>query len=71
MNQPVVATLLSEPETRSTALPVPFAADAFPPELAALVERLEDYARAAQGAFADNTARALAADVRVFAAWCQ
>jgi integrase len=60
------------PETETAALPAPFAAEStLPPELATLVERLEDYARAAQGAFADNTVRALAADVRVFAAWCR
>ncbi len=32
--------------------------------------RLEDHARAAAGAFAPNTVRALAADSRVFSAWC-
>lgn len=53
----------------SRALPVPFAA-ALPPGLEILAERLEDYARAAKGAFADNTLRALAADSRIFGAWC-
>jgi integrase len=51
------------------ALPIPFAA-ALPPGLEILAERLEDYARAAKGAFADNTLRALAADSRIFGAWC-
>lgn len=32
--------------------------------------RLRAHAEAARGAFADNTARALAADSRVFSAWC-
>lgn len=54
----------------STAPLVPFA-DALPPALAPLIERLEDHARAARGAFADNTVRALAADSRIFAAWCR
>ena len=53
----------------SRALPVPFAA-ALPPGLEILAERLEDYARAAKGAFADNTLRALAADSRIFGGWC-
>ena len=51
------------------ALPVPFAAT-LPPGLEVLAERLEAHARAARGAFADNTVRALAADSRIFAAWC-
>ena len=53
----------------SGAIPVPFVA-ALPPGLAVIVERLESHARAARGAFADNTVRALAADSRIFAAWC-
>lgn len=53
-----------------TALPVPFL-EFLSPGVAQLVEQLEDYARAAQGAFADNTVRALGADSRVFAAWCR
>jgi integrase len=52
------------------AAPVPFAA-ALPPGLDLLIERLEEHARAARGAFADNTVRALAADSRIFAAWCR
>lgn len=36
-----------------------------------LAERLDGYARAARGAFADNTVRALHADTRVFADWCR
>ena len=54
----------------SAALPVAFA-DVLPPDVAELVARMEDYARAAAGAFADNTVRALGADARVFAAWCR
>ncbi len=53
----------------SALLPVP-ATDPRPPALAALIERLDEYARTAAGAFAQNTERALAADTRVFAAWC-
>ena len=37
---------------------------------AAIAERLEEHARAAAGAFAPNTERALRADSRVFSAWC-
>ncbi|MGV7035035.1 tyrosine-type recombinase/integrase [Methylobacterium symbioticum] len=44
--------------------------EALPPGLDLLVARLEDHARAARGAFADNTLRALAADSRIFSAWC-
>lgn len=56
--------------TRAVApLPVP-AASPQPQTLAVLFERLDEYARAAAGAFAQNTERALAADTRVFAAWC-
>ncbi|WP_237482780.1 tyrosine-type recombinase/integrase [Lichenibacterium dinghuense] len=36
----------------------------------AIRARLEDHAREAAGAFAPNTVRALAADSRVFSAWC-
>ena len=36
----------------------------------AIVARLEAHAHAAQGAFAENTVRALQADTRVFADWC-
>ncbi|ACL62915.1 tyrosine-type recombinase/integrase [Methylobacterium nodulans] len=57
------------PHGSSFALSVPLAA-ALPPG-PALLERLEAYARAAQGAFAPNTLRALAADSRIFAAWCR
>lgn len=52
------------------ALPVSVA-DALPSGLDVLAERLEQHARAARGAFADNTLRALAADSRIFAAWCR
>ena len=36
----------------------------------AIAERLTDYARQADGAFAPNTARAVKADTAVFSAWC-
>ncbi len=52
------------------ALPVPLAAG-LPPTDEILIERLDDYARAARGAFAPNTVRAMAADCRIFAAWCR
>ncbi|MFB0488751.1 hypothetical protein ABIE45_001337 [Methylobacterium sp. OAE515] len=61
---------VSEPPRDSFAALVPFA-DALPPGLDLLIERLEQHARAARGAFADNTLRALAADSRIFAAWCR
>lgn len=65
-----VAASFRSPSTESSgAFPVPFAA-ALPPGFEILAERLEDYARAAKGAFADNTLRALAADSRIFGAWC-
>lgn len=51
-------------------LPVLFK-EALPPGLEVLAERLEQHARAARGAFADNTVRALAADSRIFAGWCR
>lgn len=54
----------------ASAVPALFV-DALPPDVAELLGRMEDYARAAAGAFADNTVRALAADSRVFAAWCR
>lgn len=57
------------PDEVSGPLPIPFAS-ALPLELEVL-ERLEDYARAARGAFAPNTLRALAADSRIFAEWCR
>lgn len=53
----------------SPALPADFARP-LPCDLAVLAERLNEHARAAQGAFADNTVRALAADSRIFGAWC-
>lgn len=56
--------------TPRTNLPVPFV-DLLPPGIEALAERLGAHARAARGAFADNTVRALAADSRIFAAWCR
>lgn len=43
---------------------------AAPPGPDDLAGRLEAYARAAAGALADNTVRALVADVRVYTAWC-
>lgn len=46
-------------------------ADVLAPDVADLIDRLEGYARAAAGAFADNTIRALGADSRTFAAWCR
>jgi integrase len=52
------------------ALPVPLVAG-LPPTDEILIERVEQRARAAQGAFADNTVRAFAADSRIFAAWCR
>ena len=58
------------PIRTSDALLVLFAS-ALPPGLEVLAERLEQHARAARGAFADNTLRALAADSRIFAAWCR
>lgn len=58
------------PARASGALPVLFGS-ALPPDLKVLAERLEQHARAARGAFADNTLRALAADSRIFAAWCR
>lgn len=60
-------SLSSVSETAPIALPFSGA----PPDGAALIARLEDYAQAARGAFADNTVRALGADIRVFAAWCR
>ncbi len=51
-------------------MPVPFG-PVLPPDAEILVERLAQHARAARGAFADNTLRALAADSRIFAAWCR
>lgn len=60
----------SPPIRDSFAPPVPFT-DALPPGLDCLVERLKEHARAARGAFADNTLRALGADSRIFAAWCR
>ncbi|SFM05657.1 site-specific integrase [Methylorubrum salsuginis] len=59
----------SGPHPDTFAPPVPFA-NALPPGLGLIIERLEQHARAARGAFADNTVRALAADSRIFAAWC-
>lgn len=54
----------------ASAVPVPLAAG-LPPTDEILIERLEGHARAAHGAFADNTVRAFAADSRIFAAWCR
>ncbi|MGF3024056.1 tyrosine-type recombinase/integrase [Methylobacterium aquaticum] len=59
-----------EPTHEAPALPVPLPAG-LPPANEILIERLEGYARAARGAFADNTVRAFAADSRIFAAWCR
>lgn len=66
VDQPIA---LPPPDARR-ALPVPLA-EALPPGLEILAERLEAHTRAARGAFADNTVRALAADSRIFAAWCR
>lgn len=60
----------TEPVRNATAALVPFA-DALPPGAELLIERLEQHTRAARGAFADNTVRALVADSRIFAAWCR
>jgi integrase len=38
---------------------------------AVIKQRLADYEKAAAGAFAENTMRAIRADVRVFAGWCR
>ncbi|GJD94422.1 tyrosine-type recombinase/integrase [Methylobacterium iners] len=54
----------------SRPLPVPLAEERSP-DLEILAERFEQHARAARGAFADNTLRALATDSRIFAAWCR
>ncbi|MGX7709547.1 tyrosine-type recombinase/integrase [Methylobacterium sp. Gmos1] len=60
----------SEIPDEAPALPVPLAAG-LPPTDEILIERVEAHARAAHGAFADNTVRAFAADSRIFAAWCR
>ncbi|MCJ2032133.1 tyrosine-type recombinase/integrase [Methylobacterium sp. J-043] len=60
----------SEPSRDASAVPVP-QAEALPLSSELLIERLEGHARAARGAFADNTVRAFAADSRIFAAWCR
>ncbi|BAQ50170.1 MULTISPECIES: hypothetical protein [Methylobacterium] len=52
---------------QAPALPVPLAAG-LPRTDEILIERVEQHARAAHGAFADNTVRAFAADSRIFAA---
>lgn len=52
------------------AVPAPLANESFAGVIS-LIERVEEYARAARGAFAENTIRALAADSRIFAGWCQ
>ena len=36
----------------------------------AIADKLADYARQADGAFSENTARAIRADTAIFAAWC-
>ncbi|KMO22831.1 tyrosine-type recombinase/integrase [Methylobacterium indicum] len=59
----------TEPSRDEPALPIPVAEA--PPLADILVERLDEHARAARGAFADNTMRAFAADSRIFAAWCR
>jgi integrase len=51
------------------SLAVPEARDQ-PIDRATIDARLNDHARDAAGAFAPNTVRALAADSRVFSAWC-
>ena len=51
------------PATANAANTLPsLFAGALPPGLEFVVERLENYARAAQGAFADDAVRALTAD---------
>ncbi len=37
---------------------------------AVIADKLADYARQAEGAFSENTARAIKADTAIFAAWC-
>lgn len=54
----------------TSSLPAPLAR-MLPPGHDVLVQRLQQYAHAARGAFANNTVRALAADSRVFADWCR
>jgi len=51
----------------SSALPEPSGAVA---DASVIAERLKEHARAAEGAFSRNTARALRADSRVFSSWC-
>ncbi len=59
------ATTKRKPTARTAVVEVP------PPNPThEIVVRLEAHARAAHGAFADNTIRALQADTRVFADWC-
>ncbi|RYB04336.1 tyrosine-type recombinase/integrase [Lichenibacterium ramalinae] len=57
------------PLVPNRSLTVPEAAGQ-PADPATIAARLEDHARAAAGAFAPNTERALRADSRVFSAWC-
>ncbi|MGF3028011.1 tyrosine-type recombinase/integrase [Methylobacterium aquaticum] len=64
------ADLPPEAPHEGPALPVPVAAG-LPPTDEILIERLDEHARAAHGAFADNTMRAFVADSRIFAAWCR
>jgi integrase len=60
----------SEPTDAVSGLPV-VRSEALPPSSELLIERLEQHARDARGAFADNTLRAMASDSRIFAIWCQ
>ncbi len=54
---------------RSISPNLPPAVD--PSGQAALAEQLDAYFRAAEGAFSENTRRAVRADLRLFAAWCR
>ncbi len=60
--------MTSLPPAGRPSSPLPAPDLAVDPE--AIRARLEDHAREAAGAFAPNTVRALAADSRVFPAWC-
>ncbi|WP_298952923.1 tyrosine-type recombinase/integrase [uncultured Methylobacterium sp.] len=59
-----------EPTDAASGLPI-VRSEVLPPSSELLIERLEQHAQAARGAFADNTLRAMASDSRIFAAWCQ
>ncbi len=59
------------PRTRTETARVASVDAPLPVPLDTIAERLDAYARDAQGAFADNTVRALQADTKVFADWCR